>query len=57
MAENEGGSNASIVAILAIFVIVVVLGVVGWRMGVFGGQHGPDVEIHMSVPEPSPEPK
>jgi hypothetical protein len=57
MAENEGGNNAGIVAILSIFVIVVILGVVGWRASVFGGHHGPDVDIHMSMPGASPEPK
>ena len=57
MAENEGGSNTSIVAIVAILVMVVILGVVGWRTGMFGGHHDPDVDIHMSMPESSPSPK
>jgi hypothetical protein len=40
MAEDTGNSNSSIVAIFAILMIVLIGGVIAWRMGVFGGSGG-----------------
>ena len=42
-------SNSSTVAIVAILVIVLLGGLVAWRMGVFGGSSEPahKVELHV----------
>ena len=59
----EGGSNTGIVALVAIFVLVVLVGFFGVRSGMFdeGGVHNTkDVDVKVEVPAktaPAPAPK
>jgi hypothetical protein len=54
MAENGGGSNTGIVAVLVIFVIVVVLAFLAWRGGLFGGRNT-RINVDVSAPQ-APQP-
>ncbi len=49
MAEGEGGGSTGIVAILVIFVIVVVLGFLAYRGGMFGGR-STKIDVNVSPP-------
>lgn len=49
MADN-GSSNTGVVAVLAIFIIVVVAAFFAWQGGMFGGGDGTDVEVELNTP-------
>ncbi len=49
MAEGEGGGSTGIVAILVIFVIVIVLGFLAYRGGMFGGR-STKIDVNVSPP-------
>jgi hypothetical protein len=52
---NEGGNSTGIVAVLVIFVIVIVLAVLAWRGGLFGGR-STKVNVNVSVPQSQQSP-
>lgn len=52
MADGESSSNTGVVAILVIFIIVVVLGFLAFRGGLFGGG-GKSTKIDVDVKAPS----
>ncbi|HVT35458.1 MAG TPA: hypothetical protein VHE37_07740 [Nevskiaceae bacterium] len=44
----DGGNNSGVVAIFAIFIIVVVAAFFAWQGGVFGnGKRGADIEVNL----------
>lgn len=52
MADGEGSGNTGVVAILVIFLIVVVLAVLAWQGGIFGGKSS-KTQIDVDVDAPS----
>jgi hypothetical protein len=52
MAEDGGGSNTGIVAVLVIFVIVIVLAFLAWQGGLFRGR-STRINVNVSAPQPS----
>ena len=56
MAEDGGGSNTGIVAVLVIFVIVVVLAFLAWRGGLFGGR-STRINVNVSAPQQPQQPQ
>ena len=50
MADNGGGGNAGVVAILVIFVILVVGAFLAYRGGLFGGKTN-KVDINVTTPQ------
>ena len=50
MAEDGGGSNTGIVAVLVIFVIVIVAAFLAWRGGLFGGR-STRINVNVSAPQ------
>lgn len=53
MADNgDGGSSTGVVAVLVIFLIVVILGFLAWRGGLFGGRKT-QVNINVTTPQSS----
>ncbi len=50
MAEGEGSSNTGVVAILVIFLIVVVLAVLAWQGGIFGGSKTTKIDVNVDAP-------
>ncbi|MCA1594105.1 MAG: hypothetical protein LC754_15925 [Acidobacteria bacterium] len=54
MGDGEGSGNTGVIAILVIFIIVVVLGFLAFRGGMFGGKSTKvDVNVGGSAPAPS----
>jgi hypothetical protein len=49
---DEGGSNTGIVAVLVIFVIVVLVAVLAWRGGLFGGR-STKINVNVTAPQPA----
>lgn len=49
MADGESSSNTGVVAILVIFLVVVVLAVLAWQGGIFGGKTT-KVDINVDAP-------
>ena len=52
MAEDGGGSNTGIVAVLVIFVIVIVLAFLAWQGGLFRGRNT-RINVNVAAPQPS----
>ncbi|HUP92663.1 MAG TPA: hypothetical protein VM074_10485 [Solimonas sp.] len=51
MAESSSGSgNTGVVAVLAIFIIVVVAAFFAWQGGMFGGGHDTKVNVELKQP-------
>jgi ABC-type transporter Mla subunit MlaD len=50
MADREGSGNTGVVAILVIFLVVVVLAVLAWQGGIFGGSKTTKVDINVDAP-------
>lgn len=53
MADN--GSNSGIVAILVIFVIIVVVGLLAVRSGTIGGGGTRDIDVNITAPAEIPK--
>lgn len=52
MAQSSGSGNTGIVAVLAIFIIVLVAAFFAWQGGMFGGGDG-GTDINVELPTPS----
>ena len=51
MAEESSGSSSGIVAIFAIMMLVLIAGLIAWRVGVFGGGSSHrSVDINVNTP-------
>ena len=48
--NGGGGSNTGIVAIVAILVIVLVIGFLAYRGGLFGGSKKTSVDVNITAP-------
>jgi ABC-type transporter Mla subunit MlaD len=50
MADGESSGNTGVVAILVIFLIVVVLAVLAWQGGIFGGGKTTKIDVNVDAP-------
>ncbi len=50
MAEDEGGGSAGVVAIVAIFVLVILIGVFMFRGRIFGGGGTQKIDVNIQAP-------
>lgn len=50
MAEGDGGGNAGVVAIVAIFVLVVLIGAYVFRGKIFGGGGTQKIDVNIQTP-------
>jgi hypothetical protein len=50
MAEGEGGGNAGVVAIVAIFVLVILIGLFMFRGRIFGGGGTQKIDVNIQTP-------
>ena len=50
MSDNGGGGSTGVVAVLAIFLIVIVATFFAWRGGLFGGKTN-RVDINVTTPQ------
>jgi len=56
---DSGSSNTGIVAVLAIFILVLIAGFFAWQggwLGGGGGGGGGDTDINVDLPSPAPSP-
>ena len=49
MADNGGGGSTGVVAVLVIFLVLIVLGILAWRGGLFGGKKT-TVDVNVTTP-------
>ncbi len=49
MGDGESSGNTGVIAILVIFIIVVVLGFLAFRGGMFGGGSGKTTKVDINV--------
>lgn len=50
MADGEGGGNAGVVAIVAIFVLVILIGLFMFRGRIFGGGGTQKIDVNIQTP-------
>jgi hypothetical protein len=50
MAEGEGGGSAGVVAIVAIFVLVILIGLFMFRGRIFGGGGTQKIDVNIQTP-------
>jgi len=50
MADGDNSSNTGVVAILVIFLVVVVLAVLAWQGGIFGGGKTTKIDVNVDAP-------
>ena len=50
MADNGGGGSTGVVAVLVIFLVLIVLGILAWRGGLFGPKK---TTVNVNVTTPS----